>query len=56
MIGKAVRAEQVPVVIDQLARHYLSIRKPRESFIEAVERVGAESFKAALIAEELAPA
>ena len=56
LIGKAVRAEQVPVVIDQLARHYLSIRKPRESFIEAVERVGAESFKAALIAEELAPA
>lgn len=56
LIGKAVRAEQVPVVIDQLAHRYLSIRKPRESFIEAVERVGAESFKAALIAEELAPA
>lgn len=56
LIGKAVRAEQVPVIIDQLARHYLSIRRPRESFIEAVERAGAESFKAALLAEELAPA
>lgn len=56
LIGKAVRAEQVPIVIDQLARHYLTIRKPREAFIEAVERVGAESFKAALLAEELAPA
>ena len=56
LIGKAVRAEQVPIVIDQLAHHYLGIRKPRESFIEAVERVGAEGFKAALLAEELTPA
>jgi sulfite reductase (NADPH) hemoprotein beta-component len=56
LIGKAVRAEEVPVVIDRLARHYLSVRAPRELFIDAVTRLGAETFKAALAGGELAPA
>lgn len=51
LIGKAVRAEEVPAVIEHLARHYLSVRKPRETFIDAVERLGADAFKHALNAE-----
>jgi hypothetical protein len=42
----------VPEVIDRLARSYLNMRKPRELFIDAVERLGAEAFKAALRSEE----
>ena len=56
LIGKAVRAEEVPVVIDRLARHYLSVREPRELFIDAVARLGADNFKTALAASELAHA
>ncbi|PZO56020.1 MAG: sulfite reductase [Alphaproteobacteria bacterium] len=56
LIGKAVRAEDVPLVIERLARHYLSVRRGGESFIEAVERLGADAFKAALRVEEEAAA
>ncbi|MFT3728981.1 MAG: nitrite/sulfite reductase [Terricaulis sp.] len=56
LIGKAVRAEEVPVVIDRLARHYLSVREPGEIFIDAVARLGADSFKAALAAGQLVAA
>lgn len=52
LIGKAVRQEDVPQIIDRLARHYLSIRQRGETFIEAVERLGAGAFRAALEAEE----
>ena len=52
LIGKAVRQEDVPQIIDRLARHYLNIRRPGETFIEAVERLGAAAFKAALDVEE----
>jgi sulfite reductase (NADPH) hemoprotein beta-component len=47
LIGKAVRQADVPFIVERLARHYLAIRHPGESFIAAVERLGAESFKAA---------
>lgn len=56
LTGKAVRQEEVPGVIERLARHYLAIRAERESFIATVERVGAESFKAVLASEETAAA
>jgi len=56
LIGKAVRAEDVPVVIEKLAQHYLAVRRNGESFIEAVERLGADAFKAALSVEEEAAA
>jgi len=56
LIGKAVRAEEVPSVIERLARHYLEVRQGGESFIEAVERLGADAFKAALRVEEEAAA
>jgi sulfite reductase (NADPH) hemoprotein beta-component len=52
LMGKAVREEAVPRIIDRLARHYLSVRKPSESFIAAVERLGAEAFKRGLEVEE----
>jgi sulfite reductase beta subunit-like hemoprotein len=48
LIGKAVRGDEVPLVIERLARHYLSTRRSDESFIEAVERQGAAAFKLAL--------
>lgn len=52
LIGKAVRGDDVPLVIERLARHYLSTRRSDESFIEAVERQGAAAFKLALEAAE----
>jgi sulfite reductase (NADPH) hemoprotein beta-component len=45
LIGKAVRAEEVPHVIDRLARHYLAVRRAGETFIDTVERLGAAAFK-----------
>jgi sulfite reductase (NADPH) hemoprotein beta-component len=51
LMGKAVRAEDVPVIIDKLARHYLRVRRDGESFIAAVERLGADAFKSALEVE-----
>ena len=56
LIGKAMRAEDVPLVIERLARHYLSVRAPRELFIDTVARLGADSFKAALTSGELVAA
>jgi sulfite reductase beta subunit-like hemoprotein len=47
-----VRQEDVPRIIDRLARHYLSVRLRGETFIEAVDRLGANAFKAALEVEE----
>jgi len=52
LIGKAVRGDDVPRVIDRLALHYLSVRASGETFIEVVERIGANAFKAALEVEE----
>ncbi len=52
LIGKSVRAEQVPLIIERLARQYLGVRHANETFIDTVERLGAGSFKAALEAEE----
>jgi len=54
LIGKSVRGEQVPQIIDRLARHYLSARNDNESFIEAVERLGVDAFNQALETEEAA--
>jgi sulfite reductase (NADPH) hemoprotein beta-component len=54
LIGKSVRGEQVPQIIDRLARHYLGARNDNESFIEAVERLGVDAFKQALETEEAA--
>lgn len=48
LTGKAVRHEDVPVIVEQLARFYLEARLPGESFIATVERLGAGAFKAAL--------
>lgn len=51
LTGKAVRQEAVPGIVDRLARHYLAVRNEGESFIAAVERLGAEAFKQAVEAE-----
>ncbi len=56
LIGKAVREEEVPGIIDRLSRHYLEVRFAGESFIAAVERLGVDAFKTALSAEENAAA
>lgn len=52
LLGKAVRQEAVPAIVERLARHYLDVRLAGESFIAAVERLGPEPFKAALAARE----
>ncbi len=56
LIGKAVRSEDVPLIIERLARHYLAVRRSGESFIATVERLGASAFKQALEAKEHAAA
>jgi sulfite reductase (NADPH) hemoprotein beta-component len=56
LMGKAMRANDVPVVIESLARLYLGVRRPGELFIDTVERLGAEAFKAALRSEAAAAA
>lgn len=48
LIGKAVPQEDVPEVIERIARQYLDMRLPGESFIAAVERVGVPAFKSAI--------
>ncbi|MBC7767256.1 MAG: nitrite/sulfite reductase [Phycisphaerales bacterium] len=54
LLGKSVRQEDVPGLIDRLARHYLAVRQEGESFIAAVERTGVDPFRAALEAQEVA--
>ena len=54
LTGKAVRQEAVPAIIDRLARQYLAVRNEGESFIAAVERLGADAFKQAVEAERAA--
>ena len=54
LIGKAVRAPEVAPLIERIARHYLAVRQDGESFIAATERLGAQSFKAALEQAEAA--
>jgi sulfite reductase (NADPH) hemoprotein beta-component len=56
LVGKAVRGEKVPVLIERIARHYLSVRKDGESFIAAVERLGAAAFKDVVETSETIPA
>jgi sulfite reductase (NADPH) hemoprotein beta-component len=52
LTGKAVRQEDVPAIIDRLARHYLAVRQPDEGFIDTVDRLGAEAFKSVIDLEE----
>jgi sulfite reductase (NADPH) hemoprotein beta-component len=52
LIGKSVRGEQVPLIIERLARHYLAIRAEGERFIDTAARLGPGAFKQALEAEE----
>lgn len=52
LIGKAVRGEDVAPLIERIARHYLNVRRAGESFIAAVERLGAVTFKDAIEAAE----
>ncbi len=48
LLGKAVRQEEVPALIERLCRYFLSVRQGDESFIAAVERLGADAFKRAI--------
>lgn len=56
LIGKAVRANDVAPRVEQLARHYLAVRTPGETFIDTFERVGVDAFKSALGTEEIVAA
>jgi len=48
LIGKAVRGEDVPRIVERLARRYLAVRDPGEKFIDTVERLGTAAFKQAI--------
>ena len=46
VIGPAFAAEQIPDVIQRLLEAYVAARHEGEPFIDAVERLGLEPFKA----------
>lgn len=48
VLGKAVAAEELPATLKVILDTYLGLRQEGESFIEAVERVGIDPFKAAV--------
>jgi sulfite reductase (NADPH) hemoprotein beta-component len=48
LLGKAVREDDIPAIVEGVARTYLNARQPNETFIETFERIGAEPFKPAL--------
>jgi sulfite reductase (NADPH) hemoprotein beta-component len=52
LIGKSVPGESVPGIIERLARHYLSVRRDGERFIDTVGRLGASAFHPVLEAAE----
>ena len=47
VIGPSVSAEEVPQVIERLVDNYRMRRRPHERFIDTLNRIGAESFRAA---------
>jgi sulfite reductase beta subunit-like hemoprotein len=55
-MGKAVRQDDVPGIVDRLARFYLAQREAGERFIDTVERLGAPAFKTMLEPEAEAAA
>lgn len=54
ILGKAVRAEDVPSMIDRIVDRYLETRADGERFIDTVGRVGVAPFKDAAYAVETA--
>jgi sulfite reductase (NADPH) hemoprotein beta-component len=56
LLGKAVREDDIPAIVEGIARTYLARRTADESFIDTFERIGAEPFKPALEISEHAPA
>ena len=47
VIGKAFAAEQIPDVVAAILDTYVALRAPEERFIETLQRVGPEPFRAA---------
>ncbi len=52
LLGKAVRQDEVPQLIERLLRCYLEVRREGETFISAVERLGVDAFKRAIEGEK----
>jgi sulfite reductase (NADPH) hemoprotein beta-component len=50
ILGKAVRAEEVPAMVERIVDLYLEKRTPGERFIETAQRLGAAPFKEAAYA------
>ncbi len=51
-IGRAFAADEMPAVIQKLIEVYIKERSPEERFIDTVRRLGLDSFKAHVYAEE----
>lgn len=56
LLGKAVREDDIPAIVEGIARTYLNQRQNGETFIDTFERIGAEPFKPALEISEQAQA
>jgi sulfite reductase (NADPH) hemoprotein beta-component len=54
ILGRAVRAEEIPDLIARLTDLYLAERREGELFIDTVERIGTEPFKTAAYPTETA--
>lgn len=52
LLGKAVRQDEVPQLIERLLRCYIEVRLEGETFISAVERLGVDAFKRAIEGEK----
>ncbi|MBL8557336.1 MAG: nitrite/sulfite reductase [Hyphomonadaceae bacterium] len=54
ILGKAVKAEEIPALIARLVDLYMAERREGERFIDTAERLGAERFKAVAYPEKAA--
>jgi len=51
--GKGLKQDEVPAALQRVVSHYRSVRTDKtERFIDAVERLGTETFKEALYAAD----
>ena len=47
VIGRAFAAAEIPAAVERLIENYLAHRHADERFIDTLDRIGAESFRAA---------
>lgn len=53
VIGPSVAAAEVPLAIGRIVDYYRACRRPKETFIDAVRRLGTKTFAAAAYAKQI---